>query len=255
MTENTTPKRSSPAWLLTALRLILTIATPIVLTVTAVRLVMTPAFLHFEYNRPNFPPDPFGFTLEDRLTYAPPSVAYLVNNADISFLGDLRLPREKVPPGICVPVPEDDSLCSMFNERELRHMYDVKVVTRYTFITGIISVILAGASTAYLIANRQFLTLRTGYFSGAVLTLGLIGAIIVVSITSWNAFFTAFHGIFFEGDSWLFRYSDTLIRLFPEQFWFDAAIIIGGLVGIAAMWIAVLMGYWGWLSAKRGIHA
>ena len=42
---------------------------PIVLVLLAARLVMTPLFLQFEYNRADFPADPFGFTREDRLTY------------------------------------------------------------------------------------------------------------------------------------------------------------------------------------------
>jgi uncharacterized membrane protein len=33
--------------------------------------------------------------------------------------------------------------------------------------------------------------------------------------------------MFFEGDTWLFLYSDTLIRLFPERFWLTAFIGIG----------------------------
>jgi uncharacterized membrane protein len=43
---------------------------------------------------------------------------------------------------------------------------------------------------------------------------------------SFNALFTGFHSIFFEGDSWLFFYSDTLIRLFPLRFWRDVFIAL-----------------------------
>ena len=55
---------------------------------------------------------------------------------------------------------------------------------------------------------------------------GAIGLIVVVGILIdpnifWN-FFAGFHALFFEGDSWLFLYSDTLIRLFPLRFWQDA---------------------------------
>ena len=44
--------------------------------------------------------------------------------------------------------------------------------------------------------------------------------------------------IFFKGDSWLFYYSDTLIRLFPIRFWQDAflwaaILALGGGVGLA----------------------
>jgi integral membrane protein (TIGR01906 family) len=39
--------------------------------------------------------------------------------------------------------------------------------------------------------------------------------------------FTAFHHIFFTGDTWLFFYSDTLIRLFPMEFWMNLFIALG----------------------------
>ena len=51
-----------------------------------------------------------------------------------------------------------------------------------------------------------------------------------------------FHALFFEGDTWVFRTSDTLIRLFPEQFWFDAALTVavltvsGSLLAMLVAW-------------------
>jgi integral membrane protein (TIGR01906 family) len=86
-----------------------------------------------------------------------------------------------------------------------------------------------------------------------MLTVGIIGVIILMALTAWDIFFTGFHRIFFEGDTWLFRYSDTLIRLFPEQFWFDAAVIIGGGVLIGAIAIFVGMWRWGQRYSKREV--
>ena len=80
------------------------------LVLTAIRLLMMPAFLSFEYNTPNFPPDSFGFTLEDRLHWSNIALEYLLNNAEIEFLGDLRF--------------TDGS--PVYNQRELGHMVDVK---------------------------------------------------------------------------------------------------------------------------------
>ena len=44
--------------------------------------------------------------------------------------------------------------------------------------------------------------------------------------------------LFFTGNSWLFYYSDTLIRLFPIRFWQDAFLLaavvaLGGGLGLA----------------------
>jgi integral membrane protein (TIGR01906 family) len=86
---------------------------------------------------------------------------------------------------------------------------------------------------------------RLGLMRGGWLMIGLavtIGLIVVIGIVIdpnvfWN-FFAGFHSLFFEGDSWLFLYSDTLIRLFPIRFWQDAfllaaVIALGGGVALA----------------------
>ena len=43
------------------------------------------------------------------------------------------------------------------------------------------------------------------------------------------------YSFFFQPGTWMFNYSDTLIRLFPERFWQDIFIYVGlfsGLVGL-----------------------
>jgi uncharacterized membrane protein len=55
------------------------------------------------------------------------------------------------------------------------------------------------------------------------ITIGLIAVIgISVDPDIFFTFFAGFHSLFFEGNSWLFLFSDTLIRLFPIRFWQDA---------------------------------
>ena len=68
-----------------------------------------------------------------------------------------------------------------------------------------------------------------------VAVIALIGIVINPNVF-WN-FFAGFHSLFFEGDSWLFYFSDTLIRLFPIRFWQDAflwaaVIALGGGVAL-----------------------
>ena len=74
------------------IRLCFAITVPVLLTLFSVRLVMTPLYLRFEYARPGFPEDVYGFTQAERLEYARHTVAYLFNDADISFLGELTFP-------------------------------------------------------------------------------------------------------------------------------------------------------------------
>src|SRR5215510_7077883 len=96
------------------LSLLVTLLIPLALIGLGLRVLLSPLFLKIEYNMPYFPPDEYGFTKEDRLKWAPYALNYLVNNADISYLGDLKF--------------EDGR--PLYNERELSHMEDVKRVTK-----------------------------------------------------------------------------------------------------------------------------
>jgi len=183
-----------------------------------IRIIMSPLFPQFEYNRPDFPADYYGFTVQDRLTYAPFAIQYLLNGADISFLGDLRFPDGT----------------EMYNARELHHMRDVKVVTQYALAAAFIGGILA-LLTIYYLWRSNHAALYSALLNGSRLTIGLILAIVIIAVTSWETFFTIFHGLFFAGGTWQFEYSDTLIRLFPEQFWFDASLLIGGATLLVAL--------------------
>lgn len=197
---------------------ILTLAFPIVVLLIAVRLVMTPLFLQFEYTRPGFPEDFYGFTTQDRLTYAPFALEYLLNGEDIDFLGKLQFPD-----GV-----------ELYSVAELQHMRDVKVVTEAAFLLAFFMII-AGAISVLSLQRLEPDAIRRGFLRGSILTLSLIATVVILAVVSWDTFFTTFHTLFFEGGTWQFAYSDTLIRLFPEQFWFDAALSIGGLAVITSL--------------------
>jgi len=189
------------------------ILVPLTLIGLGLRVLLTPLFLQVEYNMPYFPSDEYGFTKEDRLKWAPYALNYLLNDADISYLGDLKF----------------DDGTPLYNERELSHMDDVKRVTKGALNVWYVSLILVAALGAWAWFGGWWQDYRLGLTRGGWLMVGLavvIGLIVAVGIlinpnVFWN-FFAGFHSLFFEGDSWLFLYSDTLIRLFPLRFWQDA---------------------------------
>ena len=200
----------------TLLSWLVTILIPLALIGLGLRLLLTTAFLQVEYNMPYFPRDEYGFTKEDRLKWAPYALKYLVNTAEISYLGDLTF----------------DDGAPLYNERELSHMEDVKGVTKGALNVwyAILVILLALGIWSRLGGWEQ--EYRHGLMRGGWLMVGLaivIGLIVVIGIVVnpnvfWE-FFTAFHKLFFVGDSWLFLYSDTLIRLFPIRFWQDAFLL------------------------------
>lgn len=190
---------------------LVTILIPLALIFLALRLMLTHAFLQVEYRMPGFPPDEYGFTQADRLQYAPLALDYLINHAGISFLGDQTFP--------------DGS--ALYNARELSHMQDVKTVVGPVLWIGY-------GTWTFLLGVGLWATFRgwgtvfgRGIRRGGWLTIGLMGAIGVFAALSFWQFFTIFHGLFFSEGSWMFLYSDTLIRLFPMRFWQDVFIFIG----------------------------
>ena len=62
-----------------------------------------------------------------------------------------------------------------------------------------------------------------------LLTAGLVAAVGLLAVVAWRVWFVAFHQVFFLPGTWVFNSTDTLIRLFPEKFWFDTALTLAGL--------------------------
>lgn len=220
-------------------QLFMIIAFPMLLVAGYARLAMSPQFLTFEYLRPGFPADFWGLTTEDRLEYGVMGVLYLLNNEPISYLADIELEGAK-----CY-LPQDEP-CQAFNESELKHMEDVQIVARGVFSAGLIVAVIFGISGVYLARAIGREALLVALMQGSFLTLGLLFSGILLAITAWDVFFAGFHALFFEDGTWQFYYTDTLIRLYPEQFWFDASLT----VGIMTTLTALIIGVWSWRSLR-----
>ena len=82
--------------------------------------------------------------------------------------------------------------------------------------------------------------------SGGLLTSGMILAVALLAVFAWQFWFDTFHLIFFKPGSWLFSYSDTLIRLFPVAFWFDATLTIS----VLSLAGGLLLGFTGWRGKR-----
>jgi integral membrane protein (TIGR01906 family) len=198
-------------WIKASLKFLLMLLIPPILLITGVRILINPSFAKIEYNLPNFPEDKFGFSLEDRLNYADPSIRYLVNSEDISYLAELKFPDGT----------------RIYNERELSHMEDVKNLVQIVLKFWLSGLAIVLVIVLILENNNERTVWQKGLYWGGWITLGLVGIIILFLVINFNELFNWFHYIFFEGDTWLFWESDTLIRLFPIPFWRDAFIFIG----------------------------
>ena len=215
-----------PDWLTVILRILIVAIMPLALVLINARLLMFPVYMNWEYKRPDFPPDDFGFTTSDRLTYAPLALEYLFNDQGVEFLAQ-QTQADGTP---------------VYNERELSHMDDVKAVTQMLIRTGVILVTIYLVSVALLaLSPRTRPALSRSLIWGGIVTIAVILIGIFLTLTAFDWLFAEFHHLFFTGDTWLFPTSDTLIRLFPQQFWVDAfALMFGGALLEAAL-IAGLM--------------
>lgn len=205
---------------------------PLLVIMSSIRVLLIPyLYIDFEYHLPGFPADPYGFSLEDRLQWSKVAMDYLLNDQPLSWLADQKL--------------ADGS--PLFVDRELSHMLDVKNLIQAMLIAW--WVLLA------VIVSAGVISWHTGYLkkfwhsisTGGWLTIGLILTILLLVVVSFDWLFTNFHRIFFTGESWLFYYSDNLIRLFPIRFWQDIFIWMGVLTII----FSLLIGYIGRLLYKR----
>ncbi|HRO89588.1 MAG TPA: DUF1461 domain-containing protein, partial [Promineifilum sp.] len=70
-------------------------------------------------------------------------------------------------------------------------------------------------------------------------------------LVAWPIFFVQFHELLFPPGTWTFAYSDSLIRLFPEQFWFDFGVLISG----ATLVLGVVVTLIGYVMSRRTARA
>lgn len=226
-------------WLKRLVIWLVVVFVPVAISLGVVRLVLNPWYVEFEYRTPGFPPDRYGFSLEDRLAYSKVAIQYLVNDAGIEFLGDLRFPEGEQAPDFSCAFMED---CTrLYNERELKHMMDVKIVVQSAMQVWFFSLGLIGLAGLWAWRGGWLDDFRKAVWRGGWLTLILIGLILAFVLLAFGVIFVYFHQIFFESGTWLFYYSDTLIRLFPERFWRDTFLMVGGLTGLGGFALVLLL--------------
>jgi integral membrane protein (TIGR01906 family) len=223
--------RSTPLFIVHILKTLIILLVPVALVLSSVRLLVTDQYLAFEYSKADFPLDPFGFAPGQRLAYASENYRYVREDQPIEALTVQRL--GDMP---------------LYNERELQHMQDVQNVYELVgWVWQIASIVIALAvfTLAWRAETRPALAAALKW--GGLLTIALIGGLGLLAVVAWQFWFVAFHQIFFAPGTWTFNQWDTLIQLFPNKFWFDAALTISGLSLIGGLLAALI----GWVLPMR----
>ena len=201
-------------WTMLALGIVFSSCLPIFLIAINVGYVTNSDWL-YSYNWwRNGVPDRTGFSVEELNSAADQIKDYFQNDAE-------RLD---------VRVNTSQGAISLFEEREILHMIDVKDLFRYvadvSVWTGIILILCAALGLA--IRRSLFFVSMSRWLRWCALVWGIAIAIVVaIAIIDFTWIFTQFHLLSFTNDLWqLDPFRHYLLLLFPERFFLEATLFI-----------------------------
>ena len=131
----------------------------------------------------------------------------------------------------------------LFNTKEIAHMKDVKQLVRGVYLLAVVSAVyLAGMILVGFIRQKgpfaELLAKRLALGGG--LTLALLVIFGAVAAFGFDSLFLKFHQISFANDFWqLDPRTDYLVKIFPDDFWFDATLWVAVRTVIGALVITV----------------
>ncbi len=209
------------------LKTLLVLLIPIILILGSARLLATDAYLAFEYGNASFPPDSYGFTSQQRFDLASTNIHYVRGHLPDDTLSSQTLDGTAV-----------------YNPREVSHMADVQSVFQVILRVWQVAFILLLILGFIFWQNGKRKAFASAIQSGGLLTSGIILTIALLALFAWQTWFDLFHRFLFVPGSWLFSYSDTLIRLFPVEFWFDATLTISLFSFVGGLLFVLLGRHW-----------
>jgi len=152
-----------------------------------------------------------------------------------SFIAYLRDPAARLD---TVEVTLNGTRRQLFNEKELHHMADVKVifnlVRQVRLVAGAVLLILPLVGL-WLVGGAILPRLGMVLAAGGILTVVVLGLAGLLSLVDFSSAFVMFHELAFSNDLWMLDpRTDYLIMLYPEGFWLDATLRIAMLSAVEA---------------------
>jgi integral membrane protein (TIGR01906 family) len=217
-----------------AVAVLVALAVPAILVLNGFRVLATDTFVEWELGRDGFPRDPYGLDTAQRTALAKLGLRSIEPGSE----GIALLDRATLPDG-----------SPAFGERELTHMRDVRSLFGVALRAQLVAALAIAVLALALLRTRLRAGVLAGLLAGSLATLGIAVLAVPLILLGFDGFFVRFHEIFFSGDSWQFANSDTLIRIYPEQFWVDVSRITAGVAVAQAILLAGLS--WWWLRTAR----
>jgi len=154
---------------------------------------------------------------------------------------------------ISLTVEKDGKVFALFTPEEIIHFRDVKALFRldYYLLLGTLIYILGYAGVSLF---RQRKGHRPGLarlvLAGSGITLALLLVLgLLAAFFDFGQMWLWFHLLVFDNPHW--SAPGYMLLLFPQGFWYDAALLCGGITAGMAIILGGLSG--GWLWIKRGI--
>ncbi len=152
---------------------------------------------------------------------------------------------------IDITVIKDGKPFTLFNEREVIHLKDVKALVKLDFIAMVVAASYCLVYLAYVLGGKTPRHRREAGLAGmggALLSLGLLVLLGIAAGLDFDSFWWQFHLLSFANDFWLLDpTTDYLVMMFPEGFWFDSVMVIAGVSTSLAIFAAGLS----WATLRR----
>ena len=209
---------------------LIAVSVPSLLIVNAVRVLASDWFVRYELELDGFPSDRYGFTRSERIDLALTGLRSIEPGSE----GIALLERAALPDG-----------SRAFNDRELRHMADVRRLLGRALNAQLAALALILAlALASSRSTRWRSVVPRGLVIGSLGTLGILVVAVPVVLLGFDGLFLRFHEVFFSGETWRFSTKDTLLRLYPEVFWQHAARLASAIVFLQAIAVALFACFW-----------
>jgi len=126
-----------------------------------------------------------------------------------------------------------------------RHMQDVSRLVRILILFELVAIAFAAWGGRILRTDParlgRMLIIGSGGVGVAILAIGIFAAV------AWDSAFTLFHELLFPPGTWMFPSDSNLIKLYPPDFWFEAAMIACLLILLTS----ALLSYAGWRRIRE----
>ena len=197
------------------------------ISISATFVINTPIFYSFEFNKNNI----------DEITQIPPDELMRASQQIREyFTNDEQY--------LNLEVYQNGVLRSIYSEKEISHMKDVKFLIKGVYSFAIISLTIILITVIWGIALNpyQFTTTLVKLLASSAKYI-LITALIlsVLCLLAFQQLFLIFHQISFANDLWILDPSkDYLIIMFPQNFFLEATLFIGMLILIECLILILL---------------